>query len=499
MRSEKGSRMELKVSDLVWDRDTYAREHTSNTTVEQYAAALSVGAQFPPIQVERLANYPGQDGKIVISIRDGYHRWTAHQRQEIATIEAEFWTDDVLDYSDRAVRCQLKAQSAFYNKQHGDRTSEKDKRETARYIAENDPEGTWSQQTIADMIGAPQQTVSTWIADIRAKQKASRDSVIYRLRLLGHGVEFTASAVGVSIGLVSQIFNSTELGKIKNGLQRQVDNVDGLIRDAVKQYHIDTPLAWALRLDGQSDLDRFGFAASSDDAKNLKWGPQPYDFWHFGQCDTRFGDAWPGRIPAQIVGHVLYFYTEQGDLVMDPMAGGGVVPDVCLALNRKCRAFDLVPGTSEDRAHQRPEIEPWHWDLADMQWPDVKPDLIFWDPPYFSKKDAEYSEQAGDLVSISSLARGEYLEFFRQWFALAKQHVKPTTTLAFLMSDWNDDATGEGIFIWDYARLLQDTGWRLVRHIQAPLSTQSFGGDFVNKFRESKRLGRLERYLLIAR
>jgi len=494
--------MELKISDLVWDRETYAREQTSNNTVEQYAAALSVGAQFPPIEVERLANYPGQDGKTVISIRDGYHRWMAHQRQEIATIEAEFWTDDVLDYSSRAVKCQLKAQSAFYNKQHGDRTSEKDKRETARYIADNDPEKTWSEQAIADMVGSTQRTISDWIADIRAKQKASRDSVVYRLSRLGWTQDKIALFAGISDRQVRNITGSdSDFAKISGLLQACVDDakVDALIRDAVEQYHIDTPLAWALRLDGQSDLDRFGMAASSDGAKNLKWGPQPYDFWHFGQCDTRFGDAWPGRIPAQIVGHVLYFYSEQGDLVMDPMAGGGVVPDVCLALNRKCRAFDLVAGNSEERAHQRPEIEHWHWDLDDMTWPDVKPDLIFWDPPYFSKKDTDYAEQANGQISISSLGRDDYLAFFRQWFALAKQHIKPTTTLAFLMSDWNDDATDEGIFIWDYAHLLQETGWRLIRHIQAPLSTQSFGGDFVIKFRESKRLGRLERYVLIAR
>ena len=493
--------MQLNVKDLIWDRDTYAREQTSNNTVEQYTAALSAGAQFPPIQVERLANYPGQDGNVVVSIRDGYHRWAAHQRQEVATIEAEFWTDDVLDYSDRAVRCQLKAQSAFYNKQHGDRTSEKDKRETARYIAENDPEKVWGEQAIADKVGAPPSTIHDWIADIRAKQRASRAAAVYRLDRLGWTGAKTSALLGVDPSTVSRILHFPEFGKMQESLQRRVDEdkVDDLIRDAVEEYRLDTPLAWALRLDGQSDLDRFGMAASNDDAKNLKWGPQPFDFWHFGQCDTRFGDDWPGRIPAQIVGHVLYFFSEQGDLIMDPMAGGGVVPDVCLALNRKCRAFDLVPGTSEDRAHQRPEIEHWYWEPGAMKWPDVKPDLIFWDPPYFSKKDAEYTERADGQISLSSLPRDEYLEFFRQWFALAKQHVKPTTTLAFLMSDWNDDATDEGIFIWDYARLLQDTGWRLIRHIQAPLSTQSFGGDFVNKFRESKRLGRLERYLLIAK
>jgi len=492
--------VQLKVSDLIWDRDTYARQQTSTNTVDQYKAALSVGAQFPPIQIERLTNYPGSNGKVVLSIRDGYHRWTAHKHAELDTIDAEYWTDDVLDYADRAVLCQLKAQSSFYNKQHGDRTSEPDKKATACYIAEHDPEASWTEQAIADMIGAPQRTVSDWIADIRAKQKASRDSIVYRLIRLGWTQAKIADILDLAQQTVSTITNSGELAKIGKILQQRIDEdkVDDLIREAVEQYHLDTPLAWSLRLDGQSDLDRFGKAASNEEAKNLKWGPYPYDFWNFAQCDARFGDNWPGRIPAQIVAHVLYFFSEQGDLVMDPMAGGGVVPDVCLALNRKCRAFDVVPGASDKRAHQRPEIEEWHWDLDNLTWPDVRPSVIFWDPPYFDKKDAEYKEGAGELTSISSLPRDQYLAFFRQWFTLAKQHIKPKGVLAFLMSDWNDDDGGEGIFIWDYARLLQDAGWRLVRHIQAPLSTQSFTGDFVNKFRESKRLGRLERYLLIA-
>jgi hypothetical protein len=40
------------------------------------------------------------------------------------------------------------------------------------------------------------------------------------------------------------------------------------------------------------------------------------------ECDPRFGDDWPGRIPAQLVAHILYFLSEPGDLVLDSMAGG---------------------------------------------------------------------------------------------------------------------------------------------------------------------------------
>jgi len=491
--------VKLKVCDLVWDKATYAREHTSNTTVEQYAAALSVGADFPAIKVEHLTNYPDADGTVV-SIRDGYHRWTAHKKQEIEEIEAEFWTDEILDYSNRAVLCRLKAQSAFYNKEHGDRTSEGDKKDTARYIAENDPEHDWTEQAIADMVGAPPRTVSDWITDIRTKQTASRDSTIYRLSRLGWTQTAIAEVANLSQNRVSEIIGNGEFAKIDNFLQQRTGDADALIQQATEDFHIDVPLAWSIRMDGLSDMDRFGFAPSNGDAKNLKWGPYPYDVWNFATCDQRFGDDWPGRIPAQVVGQVLYFYTEQGDLVMDPMAGGGVVPDVCLALNRKCRAFDSVPGTSPDRAHARPEIEGWHWDSKDPQWPNMKaPDLIFWDPPYFDKKDAEYREANKDKLPISALPRDEYLAFFLAWFKLAREHIRSDGILALLMSDWNDEDTGDGIFLWDYARLLQQAGWRIIRHIQVPLSTQSIHGDFVIKFRDRKRLGRLERYILIAR
>jgi len=492
--------MQVKVDDLVWDRETYAREHTSTTTAQQYQAALEVGAIFPPIQIEQLKNYPGREKEVVKSIRDGYHRWSACKNAKREIIDAEFWTDQVLDYSDRAIRCQLKAQSAFYNKIHGDRTSESDKKTTAQYIAENDPEHTWTEQAIADMVGSKQQAVHNWISDIRSKQTANRDSTILRLSRLGWTQSAIADVVGISQNRVSEIIGNTEFGIIDNFLQERTDDADSLIQKATEEYCIDVPLAWSIRMDGLSDMDRFGFAPSNDNAKNLKWGPYPYDFWNFATCDQRFGDAWPGRIPAQIVGQVLYFYTEQDDLVMDPMAGGGVVPDVCLALNRKCRAFDSVPGTAPERAHTRPEIEAWHWDLKDPQWPDMKaPKLIFWDPPYFDKKDAEYREVNKDNLPISALPKEDYLAFFLAWFKLAREHIHADGMLALLMCDWNDEDTGDGIFLWDYAQLLQQTGWKIIRHIQAPLSTQSVHGDFVNKFRESKRLARLERYLLIAK
>ncbi len=89
------------------------------------------------------------------------------------------------------------------------------------------------------------------------------------------------------------------------------------------------------------------------------------------------------------------------------MAGGGVTPDTCLALGRRCWAFDM-----EERAETRPEIESHTWSYSPDQalsWPvssKGKADLVIFDPPYFDKKADGYGEK-----SISGLQRKEYLEF----------------------------------------------------------------------------------------
>ena len=92
--------------------------------------------------------------------------------------------------------------------------------------------------------------------------------------------------------------------------------------------------AWALRLEGKTDQEKF---------KELGWGLRTWDQWNFNECDERFGDDWParhrsrpkeavstvqgvrsgeaggpGRIPAQLIAHTLFYFTKPGDLVLDP-------------------------------------------------------------------------------------------------------------------------------------------------------------------------------------
>ena len=165
--------------------------------------------------------------------------------------------------------------------------------------------------------------------------------------------------------------------------------------------------------------------------------------FHWG--DERFGDDWPGRIPAQLVAHTLFYFTNPGDLVFDPtrpprlresnggqVAGGGVVSDVCLLFERKCQSFDLA------LRDNRPEIQRYYWDPQNWTWPVTKkPELIFFDPPYFNKKERDYEKKTNaESPSISSYTKEEYESFLEVFFLLAHRKSKAITKMAFLNADW---------------------------------------------------------------
>jgi len=176
------------------------------------------------------------------------------------------------------------------------------------------------------------------------------------------------------------------------------------------------------------------------------------------------------------------------------------VPDVCLAFNRRCWSFDLV-----DRCDRRPEIECYQWQTKNLQWPyqgSEKPDLIFFDPPYFKKKADDYGKK-----SISNLSKSDYLEFFSQFFQLAYENAKSSTRLAFLNADWRNfqgisalkENDRDSILIFDYSKLLSDAGWIITQYIDCPMSSQRFHAAYVSQMQKNRTLGVVRRTLIIAR
>jgi len=478
----------FSVSDLTWDRFIYPRAAKSDKTISAYAEALAAGAEFPPITIQRVFNYPSGNNKKIEAtlIIDGIHRCHVFKERGIKEIPAVAWKDRPIDYE--KYKTALLLQSARCNTTHGDRLSTTDKKRVARDIASQDRKCRWTETALAEKLDVTHQTVHLWISDIRFRQKAGRDTSIIRLSRLGWSQQRISKTVGVNQQRISQITNNANFCNIGNLLSLGHD-MDYIAR----HYNMDLALAWAVRLEGMTDQERF---------RELGWGLRTWDQWNFTECDERFGDDWPGRIPAQLVAHTLFYFTQPGDLVLDPMAGGGVVPDVCMVFERKCRAFDMVPSDT------RPEIPYHYWDPGDWEWPITrKPDLIFFDPPYFTKKEKEYREKAPEKTPpISSGTKEDYEEFLRGFFLLSHEKSKETTRMAFLNADWRDfqstpaakERSDRSITLFDYHRLLSQTGWQTTHRIECPLSTERLTGNEVQKMQDRRILGTVGRTLLIA-
>jgi hypothetical protein len=327
--------------------------------------------------------------------------------------------------------------------------------------------------------------------EIKDEQSRQRDTQMLNLEIkklimirLGISNDRIARRLGIS---KNNVIESDDIIKsIQNSLNKGIS-----VPELAQSHQIPEPLVWHMALEKMTDQERF---------KALNWGLLTWDHWYWNDLDYRFGDDWPGRIPAQLVAHTLFYFTRQGHLVFDPMAGGGVVPDVCLAFNRRCWSFDL-----NDRKDKRPEIEVFQWKPKHIQWPvnsRQRPDLIFMDPPYFKKKAEDYSKK-----SISNLSKTDYLEFFRSFLQLAHDHSKSSTRLAFLNADWRnfqgrsalDENVRNSILISDYINLINDLGWEITHFIDCPMSSQRFKAAFVSQMQQKRTIGVIRRTLMIAR
>ena len=216
--------MEVNISDLTWDQFIYPRGGKSEKTINAYVEALEIGAQFPPIKIQRVFNYAdGNETTETIIILDGVHRWFTFKAKGIKKIAAVEWKDKPLDYEKN--KTALLLESAACNTSHGDRLSPDDKKRISRDIASTDPECTWTEEALAEKLGVSQQTVNTWISDIHARQKTSRNTVILRLSRLGWPQKKIAETTGITRGRIAQIVNSnnTNFGEINTLLSQGRD------------------------------------------------------------------------------------------------------------------------------------------------------------------------------------------------------------------------------------------------------------------------------------
>lgn len=435
---------QLPIDAIVWDPSIYPRAKWSTSTIDRYVDALEAGDEFPPVIVE-----PGTrrllDGKhrqlayekagrliesesIYVPDGDGQRRLKVYRPVEGASVPVE----------ERPVPdgMSVKYFAAMLSARHGDRMANADLKELAREEFEENP--AMSAAEWGRRLGLPERSVRRWVSDIIDREKRRRQAAVWRLSKLGWTQAEIADVFTVDRTTISKDVKNGQLADFHTHLPDGWN--DNWLADEAERIGVPLTEAMAAAITSMEDVERF---------ERLNVRTQPYDVWQFSSCHDLMGDRHPGRIPGELVCHVLYFLTEPGDLVVDPMAGSGTTLDACLLMGRKARGYDI------DHRHERIDVGQHNLDNG---WPETvgKARLIFWDPPYFDKMDHGTIGDDGYVEgSISGLDPDGYLDWFAKRFDELHAAVQSGTQLAFLMSDWDPENAKRhghhrGIFLWDY-------------------------------------------------
>jgi predicted HTH domain antitoxin len=351
---------------------------------------------------------------------DGYHRLTAYKLAGRSEIEAE-----ILDIPED----QVLVEAAKRNAIHGKQLTKEEKRSLAIRLYEKG----LTQERIAEILAVARTTITEWLKKIReAKEEELKRLVVeYYLQCYTHG---------------------------------QIANLLGLTRSRITQIVKNV----------KSDIEANP--------------PFPSDLWLYTyKLMPKLESStmnFPGNLPSQLVENVLYYWTKPFDTVVDPMAGGGVVIDVCRKMYRRYRAYDINP--------VRDEIK--KWDIKSGFPKEAKNcNMIFLDPPYYKKKAEEYGEN-----SVSGFDRENFIKFLEKLARDTYKTLRKGSYVALVFGDYLDyeDET-KHILAPDIYGLFIKAGFNPTMRVQIPLSTEQWHRTKVEEAKKEKRLLSIARDLYI--
>lgn len=356
---------------------------------------------------------------------DGYHRLLAFRVEGRKEIEA-----DLLQIP----KDKIFAEAVKRNRDHGKQLSLEEKRKAARRMFNN---GFSDLNEIAEFIAVSRRFVEKWTEKDREQLRNERKKQILELYLACLTQEEISEKLKISLGTVNKT-----LSDFRELLQTKTETPEGI---------------------------------------------QLYNVWNFQSCDSRYGLDYPGRIPGQIVENLLHYYTAPFDLVVDPMAGGGTTVDVCKAMYRRYRAYDIRP--------VREDIK--QWDITQGYPKESKScDFIFLDPPYWRLQKGNYDE-----TSASEKGLNEWLNFMRKLAADSYRTVKVGGYTALLSEPFLDEKeTGKFIDLtFKCLSFFEKVGFVEVQRVTVPLNSQVKSHHDVEYAQQKKIMLDLNRDLVIFR
>ena len=440
--------MKVKLSEIKKDDDVYPREKISHKTITSYIEAIRGGAEFPPVEVQRISD----NGVTKLISLDGWHRIEAYREYNknsdgaaIDEIETTYWKEEILDKSEHLEALRIRA--VQNNLQHGDRLKERDLDYQCMRIVQDRPsdqlKGIITQ--LGEWFQRDQSTISKLenTNNLYTQRIASRNLQIYHLTTSGLTQDEVATRVGLKQPAISTIiknmnshfFNILDVGRQERKSMSQLS----------EQHNIREVLLWHRKFTEENTPDTERIIQFKYKVEKGRAIPEKYNVWYYSERDPRLGQVAKGNIPGQIVLNLLCYYTKPGDLVIDPMAGGGSTIDACLVMGRRWLAYDINP--------QREDID--KWDITSGIPENVKnADFVFLDPPYH------------DMVfETGSIAK--FYDFLRILAERSKEMLKKGGTVAILIADMTEK--GSYCLSGEAYHIFTDEGFEYLDHISAPM------------------------------
>jgi len=153
-----------------------------------------------------------------------------------------------------------------------------------------------------------------------------------------------------------------------------------------------------------------------------------YPSQNYGREDQ--GDrGYTGATPSYIIWNCLMRYTNEKDLVVDPMCGSGTTLDVCRDTNRRPLGYDINP--------TRKDI--FRCDARKLPIESGKADFVFVDPPYGDN--VNYSDEK-DCIGKLPAYEEEYFKEMEKVIAEINRILRPDRYMALYVCDYFDKKKG---------------------------------------------------------
>ncbi len=256
---------------------------------------------------------------------------------------------------------------------------------------------------------------------------------------------------------LSELINSAD-SETRETLEKEQYWLDALRRKPSTKY-----LQFAVRIVKKSRAKGAPISPSAVrqlwDSNHAQFSPiiKPTDNWNFAnvvyQPDLELGI---GYIPGEIYANCFWYFVKDNDIVVDPMAGSGMVAKVYAdrkrwlgeySSNFKLLMYDLCPRNKKINQHN-----------LLTRFPVKYADYIFIDPPYWGMSYNAYSDDSQDLANMSLK---EYISALHTIARHCSQAQKSKGLCTVLMGNYTDVKKGTVLLLTEEVR----KAWRQAGYV----------------------------------